>query len=36
MRGSVILDSIYRPHHNNNNNNNNNIAHESIAHDVGQ
>jgi len=31
MRGSVI-DNIYRQH----DNNNNNIAHDSIAHDVGQ
>jgi len=34
MRGSVI-DSIYKQH-DNINNNNNNMAHESIAHDVGQ
>jgi len=39
MRGSVI-DSIYKQHDNNNkkkkNNNKNNMAHESIAHGVGQ
>jgi len=38
MRGSV-RNSIYRQHddnNNNNNNNNNNMAHESIAHGVGQ